>query len=108
MEKAGLIGCLKRELEEWSKKPYSTLIAELHDEVVYERGDGANLCQVEVLLLESTPDYVHVSVAVDDGSFKRFISPLSTSFLVHSDGRRDVAKPSTLCAGPCRRTAAWS
>ena len=89
MDQSELIGCLKQELEQWSKKPYAALIAELKEEVVYERGEGAERCQVEVQLLENTPEYVHVSVAVDDGTFRRFISPMSTSFLVYQDGRID-------------------
>ena len=37
--------------------------------------------QVEVQLLENTDKYVHVSVAVDDGSIPASFRPLSSSFI---------------------------
>jgi hypothetical protein len=37
--------------------------------------------QVEVKLLEDTPEYLHGSVAVDDGSLPASIRPESESFL---------------------------
>ena len=37
--------------------------------------------QVEVELLEDTPDYVHVIVAVDDGTLPASILPASDTFI---------------------------
>jgi hypothetical protein len=37
--------------------------------------------QVEVEILENTEKYVHVLVAVDDGSLPAAMLPLSTSFI---------------------------
>ena len=41
-----------------------------------------------VALAESEAEYVHVTVAVDDGGWRAFF-PLSTSLLVYRDGRID-------------------
>ena len=88
MEKAELKERLKAELNEWSRKTYDSLATELQDVVVYEGGEGASRYQVEVLLYEHTPEYVHVGLMLDAGGWRQFI-PLSTSFLVYRDGRVD-------------------
>ena len=81
--------CLDREVELWCRKDYRTLLKELKDVVAYEGSDVSSKYQVEVQLLESTPEYVHVMVAVDDGTLFRSFKPLSWSFIVHSDGREE-------------------
>jgi hypothetical protein len=88
MNKQELERILERELDRWCAKPYQALIAELEDTVNYEGREGAASYQVEVLMLERTPERVHVSLAVDDGGWRAFI-PLSTDFLVYRDGRVD-------------------
>lgn len=55
--------------------------------MAYERGSGADGHQFEVNLLEKTDAYVHILVSIDDGSFRRACRPLSSSFIVHRDGR---------------------
>jgi hypothetical protein len=88
MEKAELTERLKAELNEWSRKTYHSLATELQDVVVYQRGEEASRYQVEVLMYEHTPEYVHVGLMLDAGGWRQFI-PLSTSFLVYRDGRVD-------------------
>ena len=43
----------------------------------YEIEVGSKMFQVEVELLENTDEYIHVMVAVDDGSLPASISPLT-------------------------------
>ena len=87
MKKAQLQSLLDAEVDAWAKKPYATLIEELPDVVAYERGDGADAHQFEVQMLEHEPDYVHVCISIDDGSFRWSFAPLTRSFIVHRDGR---------------------
>jgi hypothetical protein len=58
--------------------------------LAYERGGGASYHQFEVQMIEHQPDYVHVVVSIDDGSFLRSISPMTRSFIVRRDGRVEV------------------
>lgn len=69
---SGLSQCLRRKLERWSAKPFATLIAKLTDVAAYQV-DGPEPYQVEVQLLEQTPGYVHISIAVDDGGLSTFM-----------------------------------
>jgi hypothetical protein len=86
MEKNQLRLCLDREVERWRGKPYETLASELASSVNYECGEGRSAYQTEVILLEDTPEYVHVMVGVSDGGWRSFV-PLTTTFLVYRDGR---------------------
>jgi len=53
------------ELARWKAKSYRTLRAEIDDEVVaYERQGPGGPYQVEVQLLGSTPEQVHVLISV--------------------------------------------
>ena len=61
---------LDSEVRRWSAMGCEQLISELRDLQTYE---------VEVL--ENTDEYVHVMVAVDDGSLPASISPLSHTFI---------------------------
>jgi hypothetical protein len=73
---------LALELEQWAAKPWSQLLHELADgNVAYEVAHDSKTYQVEADLLENTPEYVHVSVAVDDGSLPESIQPASKSFI---------------------------
>lgn len=87
MDKEELQNLLDREVEEWSRKPFDTLLAELGDVIAYERGGESDSHQFEVQLLEKEREYLHVLVSVDDGTFWRYLSPLSRGFIVHRDGR---------------------
>jgi hypothetical protein len=88
VDKEAVKGCLRREVALWSAKSFDTLAAELNDIVAYERSEPS-LHQVEVELLEMEPGYVQVMVGIDAGGFTSF-APLSTSFLVHRDGRVEI------------------
>jgi hypothetical protein len=57
------------------------LISELHEVQGYEVEFESKQYQVEVELLENTEKYLHVLVAVDDGSLPASISPLTHSFI---------------------------
>jgi len=48
---------------------------------------GNKKYQVEVEILEKKRDYIHIALAIDDGSFFRWISPISTSFIVYENGK---------------------
>ena len=63
---------LDSEVKRWSAMSCGQLVSELHDAKQY---------QVEVELLENTEKYLHVMVAVDDGSLPASISPLTHSFI---------------------------
>ena len=82
--------CLERELDEWTRLPFDELKTRLKDVCAYERGEAPDQYQVEVEMLESTPEYVHVSIGVDSDGCVSF-KPLSTSFMVFRYGR--VEKP---------------
>ena len=76
---------LQTEVARWSSKSCDQLRAELKDSKQYEVEFESVIHQVEVELLENTAAYVHVSVAVDDGTLPASICPASTSFI-----RRDA------------------
>jgi hypothetical protein len=59
----------------------SQLVSELHDLQTYEIEFDSKKYQVEVELLENTEQYLHVMVAVDDGSLPASIRPLTHSFI---------------------------
>jgi hypothetical protein len=62
------------------------LISALSYEQTYEAEFESKKCQVEVQLLENTDTYVHVGVAVEDGSFWGPLHPRPSSF-VREKGR---------------------
>jgi hypothetical protein len=72
---------LDAELKRWSAKSSEQLLAELGEVKAYEIEFENKKYQVEVEILENTEKYVHVMVAVDDGSLPAAISPLSDSFI---------------------------
>jgi hypothetical protein len=67
---------LDAEVARWSAMSCDELIAALPDIEVYVVERDSKEYQVEVELLENTEKYVHVMVAVDDGSLPASISPL--------------------------------
>jgi hypothetical protein len=72
---------LERELKRWNVKSCEQLLAELVEVRTYETEFESNKYQVEVEILENTEKYVHVTVAVDDGSLPASMRPLSASFI---------------------------
>jgi hypothetical protein len=77
---------LDREMARWAAKSYGQLLSELSEgDTLYEVEFESTRYQVEVELLENTPAYLHVAVAVDDESLPTWIVPLSNSFLCRKD-----------------------
>jgi hypothetical protein len=72
---------LQGELSRWSSMSCNDVLAELRTRDVYEVVAESKQYQVEVELLEETSEYLHVSIAVDDGSLPASIHPESESFL---------------------------
>jgi hypothetical protein len=72
---------LDAESKRWSAKSYEQLIVELAEEQAYEVQFGGKSYQVEVTVLENTEKYLHVAIAVDDGSIPASIRPLTSSFI---------------------------
>jgi hypothetical protein len=72
---------LQGELIRWSSMSCNDVLAELRTRDVYEVVAESKQYQVEVVLLEDTHEYLHVSIAVDDGSLLASLHPESESFL---------------------------
>jgi|ERR1051326_3049716 hypothetical protein len=72
---------LDAELRRWNAKSCDQLLAELRDVLTYETEFDGRTYQVEVEILENTERYIHVMVAVDDGTLPSSICPLSASFM---------------------------
>ena len=84
--RAGWAPVLDAETKRWSAKSWAQLVQELNDVQAYEVEVESRRYQVEVDLLENTPQYVHVAVAVDDGSLPASFRPLTATFLRYKDG----------------------
>lgn len=80
---------LDAELRRWSAKPCDQLIAELTDTQAYEVELDSLTCQVEVELLENTPTYLHIMIAVDDGTLPASLSPVTESFICRKPGSQN-------------------
>ena len=80
---------LAAEIDAWSRKPLSQLEESLQEPHSYECPFEGQRFQVEVQLLEVEKPYVHVGVAVDNGSLWRTVKPVASSFIVYRDGRID-------------------
>jgi hypothetical protein len=75
---------LDTEVARWQAEPAATLRLKLSSgPVVYEMAvlTTASNLQVEVELIEDTQEYIHVALAVDDGTMPASIMPLCTSFV---------------------------
>jgi hypothetical protein len=72
---------LDAELQRWRVKSSEQLLAELGQLQAYEIEFENKKYQVEVEILENTERYVHVMVAVDDGTLPAAIHPLNASFI---------------------------
>jgi hypothetical protein len=76
---------LDAEVERWSKKSCDELVSELKEEQNYVVELESKEYQVEILLLENTASYLHISVAVDDGHLPQAMFPASQSFICQKD-----------------------
>jgi hypothetical protein len=74
---------LDSEVKRWSALSSAQLASELQHVQAYEVELDSKTYQVEVELLENTAQYLHVMVAVDDGSLPASVSPLTDSFICH-------------------------
>lgn len=90
MRRSELLKFLEDEVAAWASKKYKELKVELATPVSYETEREGRKYTVEVQVIEDTPDYIHVSLDVDDGSIVRTVLPLVKSFLVYRDGRVDA------------------
>ena len=72
---------LDAEVKRWSALSCEELVSELHEVQAYEVEFESQQYQVEVELLENTEKYLHVMVAVDDGTLPASIFPLTLSFI---------------------------
>lgn len=73
---------LAEELERWAAKPWPKVLVDIEDgNLAYEVVWDSKTYQVEADLLENTDEYLHVSLAVDDGSLPESIRPASRSFI---------------------------
>ena len=79
---------LEAEIKRWSAMSCEQLTAELADDQVYEVEFESRKYQVEVELLENTERYLHVAVAVDDGSLPASFRPLTDSFIRNKESAR--------------------
>lgn len=87
MKRKDLGPYLEAEVRRWSAKSYNALREELKAAAHVECREDAPV-HLEVELLERKRDYVHVMVSVCSQSAKwSCYHPLSTSFIVHRDGR---------------------
>jgi hypothetical protein len=69
------------EVRRWSAMTPEQLASALNKEQVYEVQLDSKTYQVEVEMLESTEEYFHVMVAVDDGSLPASIVPETKTFI---------------------------
>ena len=76
---------LEREISRWSSMPYGRLVSELGQVLGYEVESDEKRYQVEVEMIETTSEYVHVMVAVDDGTLPASLSPATRSFIRRKD-----------------------
>ncbi len=72
---------LDAEVKRWSAMSFEHLVSRLRDLQAYEVEVDSKKYQVEVELLENTGTFLHVMVAVDDGSLPASISPLTQTFI---------------------------
>ena len=89
MKRTELREKLQETLREWEGKTVEEL-SRLHFPIVVEHGapEEDDYWEAELDLLEDTPGYLHISVAVSDGKWSAFV-PLTESFLARKEGQRD-------------------
>jgi hypothetical protein len=72
---------LDAEVQRWSALSCEELEAELRGVKAYEVAHDSMSYQVEVQMLENTDRYLHIMVAVDDGSLPASFRPLTQTFI---------------------------
>jgi hypothetical protein len=75
------------EVQRWSAMTPEQLASTLDKEQVYEVELDSKTYQVEVEILESTEEYFHVMVAVDDGSLPASIVPETQTLICNKKFR---------------------
>jgi hypothetical protein len=78
---------LDSELQRWSAMTPERLASVSDEERVYEVELDSKTYQVEVEILENTAEYLHVMVAVDDGSLPASMAPETQSFICNKKVR---------------------
>jgi hypothetical protein len=79
--------CAEAAKQRWSAMTPDQLASTLNKEQVYEVELDSKTYQVEVEMLESTEEYFHVMVAVDDGSLPASIVPETQTFICNKKFR---------------------
>jgi hypothetical protein len=72
---------LDAEIKRWSGKSYEELRTASPESLVYEVEFDCEQHQVEVEILEDTPDYLQVSISVDDGTLPASLRPTTDTFI---------------------------
>ena len=72
---------LDSEVQRWSAMSYDQLVRDLRDPQAYTVEFDSKIYQVEVEILEYADNYIHVIVAVDDGSLPLSILPSARTFI---------------------------
>lgn len=72
---------LDAEVKRWSALSWERLVADLRDGQEYEVEVDGRRYEVEAELLENTDEYIHVAIAVDDGTLPASLRPLTESFI---------------------------
>jgi hypothetical protein len=75
------------ELQRWSAMTPEQLTSASDAERIYEVEFDSNTHQVEVEILENTEEYLHVLVAVDDGTLPASLRPEAQSFICKKKAR---------------------
>ncbi len=86
MKRSELRERLRAEVEQWAQKSYQELAA-LTYPLTYDAGvpSDASYYQTEVTLLEKTPEFIHLAVAVSDAGLSAFV-PVTDDVLVRASG----------------------
>ena len=70
---------LALEVERWSTMPFGHLVPALNDRLTYNVEFEGKRHQVQAEILESTADYVHIAISVDDGSLPASMVPVTVA-----------------------------
>ena len=90
MTEAQLRELLSQETLAWAEMSPADIVAELAKPQTYRRGTGDTWHEIEVTLLETADDYIHVKTSIHDGSLVWALKPMTASFLVYRDGRIEI------------------
>jgi hypothetical protein len=81
---------LSQETLAWAERSPADIVAELAKPQTYRRGTGDTWHEIEVTLLETADDYIHVKTSINDGSLVWGLTPITSSFLIYRDGRIEI------------------